>query len=64
MWRKGTWKCGKKRLTGQWLWVWHRQRFVIDLDGKDPETGLRREQFEVAGDSPDFGKWKLMEVLE
>lgn len=56
-----TWKKGTKTLCGRWRYIWNRDRFVIQLDGRDPETGLTRQPFEVAGDSPNFAGWRLVE---
>ncbi len=64
MWHKATWKNGKKQLTGSWCYVWAFDSYWISIDGKDPETGLEREAFDVKGDEPEFGKWKLVKEKE
>lgn len=58
-WHRGTWRNGRKKLTGNWRWSWAAQRYIICVDGKDPETGLRREPFEIFGENPEWGNWKL-----
>lgn len=60
MWKKATWRKGKRRITGRWIYNWHADRFTVLLNGKDPGTGLKREPFIVSGDSPEFGGWKLV----
>lgn len=60
-WNPGTWKNGRKKLTGSWTWVWSRRTFVIALDGKDLTTGRPREPFETGDvDHPEWGEWKLV----
>ena len=59
--QRGKWKKGRKILTGLWQYVWHRDLFFVHIDGKDPETGMRRQTFEVSGDTPEFNGWKLLE---
>lgn len=49
--REATWTNGRKTVSGRWVYIWHRQRFVIELSSG--------RQFEVDGDSPKWGSWKL-----
>ena len=55
-----TWRKGKKTIKGRWSYHWASDTFLIALSGKDPETGLRRQPFQVHGDSPEFCGWKLV----
>lgn len=57
--QKAVWTNGKKSITGNWIYYRHNDRFFISLDSKDPITGRRRE-LAVAGDHPEWGKWKLV----
>ena len=59
MWKRGTWKKGRRTLTGQWRWDWARQRFFIHLNSRDPVTGEAR-RLEVSGDEPEFNGWQLV----
>ena len=58
-WQSGVWRKGKRTLRGRWCYIWHRDRFLIELDGKDRATGLSRRPFEVTDDVPNFNGWKL-----
>lgn len=58
---EASWTDGKKTITGRWLYIWSRDRFVIWLDGKD-DLGMRRREFETCNDSPEFGKFKLVKA--
>lgn len=60
MWKQGTWRKGKKTVTGSWCYNWHSQRFHIQLNGKDRITGRPRTAI-VSGDSPEFNGWTLQE---
>lgn len=59
MWNEATWVNGKKKLKGRWYYSWGPNKFWISLDSKDPITGEFR-RFDVYGDSPEWGKWKLV----
>jgi len=61
MWKKATWKNGKKKITGKWRYEYYTDSFWIWLDGKDPETERQREPFNVHNEEPNFGNWKLIE---
>ncbi len=54
------WKKGKKTIKGRWMYIWHRNVFLIRLDSVDEITGQGRE-IEVHGDDPEFNGWKLIE---
>jgi len=56
--KKAIWSDGKNKISGSWAYYWAGDYFTIHLDGNDPETGLRRQPFNVYGDEPNFGKWK------
>jgi hypothetical protein len=60
MWNKGIWRKGKRRITGSWCWVWHQQRFFVQLDKPDRTTG-RTQKIEISGDNPNFNGWTLEE---
>lgn len=62
--KNGVWRKGNKTVTGKWYYIWHRDRFIIQLNGCDPETGLEREPFEVSGDNPDFKGWRLIDNFQ
>lgn len=51
LFRDGSWTNGKKRVVGRWLYLRHRERFIVELS-----TGRR---FEVSGDTPEWGNWIL-----
>jgi hypothetical protein len=53
-----TWVNGKQQVTGSWRYHWPSDRFVIELNSKDRITGTRRRMV-VAGDTPEWGNWKL-----
>jgi hypothetical protein len=57
--KKGTWRNGKKKVTGWWRYRWAAERFDIVLDSIDPITGTSRTLC-VSGDSPEWGNWKLV----
>lgn len=59
-WKQGKWKNGTRTVTGQWLYVWHRDCFIIALNSNDPITGEQRK-ITTSNDSPEWGKWKLIE---
>ena len=58
-WSKGTWKNGKKTVTGIWLYNWSADTFSIILDSKDSITGQQRS-FTTCNDTPEWGNWKLV----
>lgn len=55
------WTDGVRELTGRWRYNWASNRFLIVLDSKDRITGDHR-RLVVAGDKPEWGKWKLSGV--
>jgi hypothetical protein len=57
--RDGKWTNGKETETGRWVYNWAADNFTISLDSRDPITG-RPRTFIVYGDSPEWGKWKLV----
>lgn len=59
MTNRGTWANGKRTVTGHWSYSWASDRFYITLDTKDRITGTNK-QVVTYGDSPEWGKWKLV----
>jgi hypothetical protein len=56
--KSGTWRNGKRMVTGRWWWDGAAQRFRIELNSVDRITGENR-RISVAGEHPEWGKWKL-----
>jgi hypothetical protein len=59
--KTGIWTKDGKTLTGKWWYNYGADCFFVHIDGCDPATGMRRRYFEVSGDGPDFGGWKLVD---
>lgn len=55
----GTWRNGKRSVSGRWMYDSAAQRFRIELDSVDRTTGERRRVI-TAGEFPEWGKWKLV----
>ncbi len=55
---RAEWVNGKRKISGMWCYSSITQRFYVTLDMKDRITG-QRKSFEFAGDSPEWGNWKL-----
>lgn len=60
---RAKWTNGKRTVTGRWRWIWHKQRFRIILDVPSEVTS-RQHDFLVAGETPEWGNWKLLESEE
>lgn len=56
-----TWKheTTGKVVTGSWNYWWAGDYFVVQLDGND-DLGMRRQQFHVHNDGPEWGLWRLV----
>ena len=55
--KEAVWTNGTRRVTGRWEYLWQSDRFRIELDQRDRTTG-QQKRFTVAGDSPEWGKWR------
>lgn len=53
------WTNGKRTITGRWAYYWPSDVFDIWLDKRDPLTGEDR-YIQADGDTPEWGKWKLV----
>ena len=53
-----TWENGNRSVSGNWVFNWAANRFVITLDQKDRVTGQPRMVY-AYGDYPEWGNWKL-----
>ncbi len=56
---KATWANGKRRIEGEWDYVWNGDVFVIQLYSKDRITGQNRRVL-THNDTPEWGNWKLV----
>ena len=56
--KPASWSNGRRVVTGSYLYHWASGRFWIALDKSSPKS--LRKGFWVHGDSPDFGRWKLI----
>ena len=54
-----TWVNGKRRQTGSWSYNQTSDTFTINLDSRDPVTGLQRV-FTTHNDVPEWGNWKRL----
>lgn len=54
---KATWKNGKKKVTGHWIYNWAADSFTIILNSKDPITN-RERIINTYNDVPEWGNWK------
>ena len=52
----GIWTRGKKEYSGKYEWIWHKQRWYVQLD--NGKYGIAR-----SGDTPDFGQYKFKEKV-
>jgi len=58
--KEGTWTNGKQTVRGWWEYLWAADKFVVELDSRDRITGQPRRMVLFGGDSPEWGKWKLV----
>lgn len=54
------WSNGKTIIGGRWEYYRPSDKFFIEIYKKDSITGEKTRKFSVYGDSPEWGKWKLI----
>jgi hypothetical protein len=57
--KKGSWRNGKRVITGWWNYHWASDAFVIILDQKDRITGDNKRIL-VKGETPEWGNWSFV----
>lgn len=55
---RAKWVNGNRAIQGYWTYNWSADSFYIELDSRDPITGLNR-QLTVYGEKPEWGNWRL-----
>lgn len=54
------WTNGKRTVSGRWFYYRPGDFFSVELDQRDRTTGERTKIFRVYGDSPEWGKFRLV----
>lgn len=62
--REAQWTNGKRTVSGRWSYYWAGDFFTVELDQRDRTTGERTKTFRVYGDSPEWGKFRLVKNQE
>jgi hypothetical protein len=54
------WQNGRRTVAGRWSYYRPGDFFVVELDQRDRTLGTRTKTFTVHGDTPEWGRFRLV----